>query len=163
MKIKRSAVRSLSLAGADRCRTTSCWRRNANSASRAACDLNTPASNPRSSFKRSTIPVMRVAHRGSCATPDAIFGSHNPLKIRAISIGARVCLVRLLLSAKRLKVSWRQETGDRSHGFGDDHAAWPGERPELQLAPASLRQPLVRIIFSVCLTLAGDDQKFARD
>src|SRR5271168_3113089 len=35
-KIRRSAVRSLSLAGADRCRTTSCWRRNAISASRAA-------------------------------------------------------------------------------------------------------------------------------
>jgi hypothetical protein len=32
-KIKRSAVRSLSLAGADRFRTTSCWRRNAVSAS----------------------------------------------------------------------------------------------------------------------------------
>src|SRR5690242_3347207 len=55
-KIRRSAVRSLSLAGADRCRTTSCWRRNANSVSRAACDLNTPASNPPSSFKRSFIP-----------------------------------------------------------------------------------------------------------
>src|SRR6516165_9895837 len=48
--------RSLSLAGADRFRTTSCWRRNAVSASRAACDLNSPTSNPLSSFKRSNIP-----------------------------------------------------------------------------------------------------------
>src|SRR6516162_9918025 len=76
-KIKRSAERSLSLASADRCSTTSCWRRNAISASRAACDLNTPTSNPPSSFRRSIIPAMRVAHRGSCASPDAIFGSHT--------------------------------------------------------------------------------------
>jgi len=76
-KITRSAERSLSLAGADRCSTTSCWRRNAISASRAACDLNTSTSNPPSSFRRSIIPTMRVAHRGSCASPDAIFGSHR--------------------------------------------------------------------------------------
>src|SRR5215469_4115384 len=55
-KIRRSAVRSLSLAGADRFKTTSCWRRNAVSASRAARDLNSPTSNPPSSFKRSSIP-----------------------------------------------------------------------------------------------------------
>ena len=72
-KIKRSAERSLSLASADRCSTTSCWRRNAISASRAACDLNTPPS----SLRRSIIPAMRVAHRSSCASPDAIFGSHR--------------------------------------------------------------------------------------
>src|SRR5215831_14728653 len=59
------------------CNTTSCWRRNAISASRAACDLSTPTSNPPSSFRRSIIPAMRVAHRGSCASPDAIFGSHR--------------------------------------------------------------------------------------
>jgi hypothetical protein len=34
-------------------------------------------SNPPSSFKRSIIPAMRVAHRGICASPDAIFGSHR--------------------------------------------------------------------------------------
>ena len=70
-------MRSLSLAGADRFRTTSCWRRNAISASRAACDLNSPTSNPPSSFKRPIIPAMRVAHRGSCASQDMIFGSHT--------------------------------------------------------------------------------------
>jgi hypothetical protein len=49
-------VEVFSLAGADRCRTTSCWRRNAISASRAARDLNSPTSNPPSSLKRSIIP-----------------------------------------------------------------------------------------------------------
>jgi hypothetical protein len=38
-------------------RTRSCWRRNAISASRAACDLYSPTSNPPSSFKRSIIPA----------------------------------------------------------------------------------------------------------
>jgi hypothetical protein len=52
----RSAFRSLSLAGADRFRTSNCWRGNAVSASRAACDLNSP-SDPPSSFKKSIIPV----------------------------------------------------------------------------------------------------------
>src|SRR6516165_8863957 len=46
-------------------------------ASRAACDRNTPTSNPPSRFRRSIIPAMRVAHRGSCASPDAIFGNHR--------------------------------------------------------------------------------------
>src|SRR5215469_15493009 len=41
----------LSAPVADRFRTTSCWRRNAVSASRAACDLNSPTSNPLSSFR----------------------------------------------------------------------------------------------------------------
>ena len=76
-KIRRSSVRSLSLAGADRCTTTSCWRRNAVSAPRAACDLNSPTSNPPSSFKRSSIPEARITHRGICASPDTIFGSHS--------------------------------------------------------------------------------------
>src|SRR6516165_7969069 len=70
-------------AGTDRCSTTSCWRRNAISASRAACDLNTPTSNPPSSFRRSIIPTMRVAHRGRCASPDAIFGSHRMVGLEA--------------------------------------------------------------------------------
>src|SRR5271155_3737965 len=35
---------------------TSCWRRNAISASRVACNLNSPTSNPPSSFKRSILP-----------------------------------------------------------------------------------------------------------
>jgi hypothetical protein len=52
--------------------TTSCWRRNAISASRVARDLNSPTSNPPNSFEKSIIPAMRVAHRGSCASPDAI-------------------------------------------------------------------------------------------
>jgi hypothetical protein len=30
------------------------------------------ASNPPSSFRRSIIPALRVAHRGSCASPHAI-------------------------------------------------------------------------------------------
>ena len=64
-------MRNLSLAGADRFSTSSCWRRNASSASRAACNLNNPTANPPSSFKRSSIPV-----EGSpsliCATPDEI-------------------------------------------------------------------------------------------
>ena len=34
-------------------------------------------SNPPSSFKRSIIPAMSLAHRGSCVSPDAIFGSHS--------------------------------------------------------------------------------------
>jgi acetyl/propionyl-CoA carboxylase alpha subunit len=41
-KISRSVVRSLSLGGADRFKTRSWWRRNTISASRPACDLNSP-------------------------------------------------------------------------------------------------------------------------
>jgi len=37
--------------------------KNANSASRAACDLNAPASNPPSSFKRVDHPEARIADR----------------------------------------------------------------------------------------------------
>ena len=51
--------------------------RNAISASRTACDLNTPTSNPPSSFKWLIIPAIRVAHLGSWASPDMIFGSHT--------------------------------------------------------------------------------------
>jgi len=54
--------------------------RNAISASRTACDLNTPTSNPPSSFKWPIIPAMRVAHLGSWASPDMIFGSHTHLE-----------------------------------------------------------------------------------
>src|SRR6516162_719825 len=61
-KIKRSAERSLSLAGADRCSTTSCWRRNAISASRAACDLNTPTS-------KSAEQLQEVDHPGDESSP----------------------------------------------------------------------------------------------
>jgi hypothetical protein len=33
--------------------------------------------------RRSIIPVMRVDHRGSCASPDAIFGSHRYIRADA--------------------------------------------------------------------------------
>jgi hypothetical protein len=66
MKISRSAFRNLSLAGADRFRTISRWRRNAISASRAACDLSSPTSNPPSSFKKSINLCERSPFRHSC-------------------------------------------------------------------------------------------------
>jgi hypothetical protein len=58
------------VAGADRFSTSNCWRRNAISASRAACDRNNPARNPPSSFKsrREGNPSLDLRH------PDEIFG-----------------------------------------------------------------------------------------
>jgi hypothetical protein len=78
-------MRNLSLAGADRFSTSSCWRRNATSASRAACNLNNPTANPPSSFKRSSI-LQKVAHRCICATPDEIFGSDRKTFALAVSV-----------------------------------------------------------------------------
>ena len=65
----RSAFRSLSLAGADRFRTSSYWRRNAISASRTACDLNNPTSQQPSNFKRLIIqhdssPLLHLRQLG---------------------------------------------------------------------------------------------------
>ena len=83
-------MRSLSLAGADRFRTTSCRQRNAVSASRAARDLNSPTGKPLSSCKRSSIPKTRIADLGICASPDTIFGSHRRGCTSAVTARRRV-------------------------------------------------------------------------
>ena len=67
-------MRNLSLAGADRFSTSSCWRRNAISASRTACDLNKSDEKSDEQFYEVEHPGTRVAHRRLCTTPGDIFG-----------------------------------------------------------------------------------------
>ena len=63
-------------------------------ASRAACDPNTPTSNLPSSFERSIIPAMRVAHRCIRVSPDVNFRKPQPAQpitpIRPGSIASRM-------------------------------------------------------------------------
>ena len=132
-KISRSAMRNLRLGGADRFSPSSCWRRNANSASRAACNLNNPTANPPNSFKRSTIPAE-----------EPIAASAPPRK-------------RLLVGADRLKTRswWRRNTISASRPACDLNS--PTSHP-----PSSLTRSIIPGTLPHCCACASPDQIFGR-
>jgi hypothetical protein len=99
-------VRSLSLAGADRFRTTSLLAEKCcfGLASRVRSEQSDEQSAEQ--LQKVKHPKARIAHRGICAIPDTIFGSHKLLPM--ILIGVWTCSV-----ARERSASQAQTQADR--------------------------------------------------